>query len=251
MTEAGPTAEPEIIAHRGYSSAAPENTLAALRAAIEAGAPAVEFDLRTAADGTPVLFHDARLGRTTTGAGPVWRRTVEELRSLDAGSWFSAEFVGERIPTLAEALELLDRRVDRIYPEVKGYGELAEVERMLEIVRSAGLLDRTVFISMDWGALDRIAGADPTVGIGYIVDDEERFQEALERASGDGRAILDLKAKIALDDPTRVAAARDRGVEVAVWTVDAPADAERLVGAGVTRITTNRVERLLAWRSGI
>jgi glycerophosphoryl diester phosphodiesterase len=79
----------EIIAHRGYSGRAPENTLAALEAAVAAGADAVEFDLHTAACGTPVLFHDGMLSRTTNGVGPVRRRTLEQLKTLDAGKWFA------------------------------------------------------------------------------------------------------------------------------------------------------------------
>ena len=74
----------EVIAHRGYSSRAPENTLAAIDLAIEAGADAIEFDVHTAGDGNPVLFHDPMLGRTTNGVGPVRRRTIEQLKNLDA-----------------------------------------------------------------------------------------------------------------------------------------------------------------------
>lgn len=242
---------PEIIAHRGYSAAAPENTLAALRAALEAGADAVEFDVRTAGDGTPVLFHDATLGRTSTGEGPVASRTLEELRALDAGAWFSESFAGEPIPTLAEALALVSGEVEHVYPEVKGYRELADVDRILEIARAASAPERTVFISMDWGALERIARRDPAVGIGYIVEEAERFDGALERAAGDARAIVDLKAGLALEDPELVSRARERAVEVAVWTVDDPIFAERLVASGVSRITTNQVQRLQEWRRGL
>lgn len=241
---------PEIIAHRGYSAAAPENTLAALREALDAGADAVEFDVRCAGDGTPVLFHDRDLERTSDGRGPVEEHGLEELRALDAGSWFSDAFTGEPIPTLAEALELAGGRAGRVYPEVKGYRGLEDVDRMLEIVRAAYPVAPVVFISMDWTALERIAEGDPAVGIGYIVEEAARFAGALERAADDPRAIVDLKAGLALEDPELVARARERGVEVAVWTVDDPMFADRLVKSGVSRITTNQVQRLLEWRRG-
>ena len=82
------TLSEEIIAHRGYSAVAPENTLAAVERALEAGADAVEWDVHVAACGTPVLIHDASLGRTTNGFGPVRRRSLSQLQALDAGSWF-------------------------------------------------------------------------------------------------------------------------------------------------------------------
>ena len=95
----------EIIGHRGYAARAPENTLMSLEAALTAGARAVEFDVHVASCGTPVIIHDDVLDRTTDGSGPVSGQTVEQLRTLDAGSWFDPEFAGERIPTLADALD--------------------------------------------------------------------------------------------------------------------------------------------------
>jgi glycerophosphoryl diester phosphodiesterase len=239
----------EIIAHRGYSARAPENTLAAIEAALRAGADAVEWDVHVAACGTPVLIHDATLGRTTNGVGPVRRRTLAQLQALDAGSWFGPDFAGERVPSLAQALDRVKGRVGRIYTEVKGYRELEDLDRMVRVTRDADLLYDTVFISIDWGIVERIAGQDDTVGIGYIVDKRERFDEALERASASARAVLDLDHRLVLDEPALVEGARARGVEVAVWTVDDPAEADRLVRAGVTRLTTNEVERMLRWRA--
>ncbi|MEK9502076.1 glycerophosphodiester phosphodiesterase [Gaopeijia maritima] len=242
------TLSEEIIAHRGYSAVAPENTLAAVEKALEAGADAVEWDVHVASCGTPVLVHDAALGRTTNGFGPVRRRSLAQLQSLDAGSWFDAAFAGERIPSLREALEHVKGRVGRVYCEVKGYRELEDLDRMARIVREADLAYDTVFISMDWGILERIAGQDDTVGIGYIVDKRERWEEALERATPQERAIVDVDHRILLAEPHLVAQATERGIAVAVWTVDSAAEAEQLRQAGVTRFTTNQVERLLSWR---
>ncbi len=241
----------EIIAHRGYSAVAPENTLAAIEKALEAGADAVEWDVHVASCGTPVLIHDASLGRTTNGFGPVRRRSFGQLRALDAGSWFAPEFAGERIPSLQEAFEHVKGRVGRVYCEVKGYRELEDLDRMAAIARDADIAYDTVFISMDWGILDRIAGQDDTVAIGYIVDERARWDDALRRATPLDRAILDVDYRILLAEPGLVAQATERGVEVAVWTVDSTAEAERLRQAGVTRFTTNQVERLLVWREAV
>lgn len=241
---------PEIIAHRGYSAIAPENTLPALDAALEAGATAIEVDLRTAIDGTPVLFHDVHLGRTTSGVGPVRRRTLGQLKSLDAGSWFSKEFEEERIPTLAEALERLDGRLQRFYPEIKGYREMEDLDRMVEIVTSAGMLERTTFLAADTVVLDRIRDTEPSVALGIVVEGEEGVDDALERAVRDRRTFVDLDVDLALESPAVVRTALERDVEVGVWTVDDPENAERLWDLGVTRFTTDRVAELLAWADG-
>ena len=249
--DAGPGDEPapqlEIIGHRGYAAVAPENTLASLEAALAAGVRAVEFDLHVASCGTPVLFHDVNLGRTTNGVGPVRRRTLGQLQGLDAGKWFSAEFTGEKVPSLAEALDRLKGRVDRIYPEVKGFRELEDLDRMVRLAREADLVNRTTFISMDWNIVDRIRGQDAGLGIGFIVDTADRFDEALERAKRDANAVLDLSHTLALEDPSIVEQARGAGVDVVVWTVNDPDEATRLKEAGVTRFTTDQVERLLDW----
>jgi len=238
----------EIIAHRGYSARAPENTLAAMEAAIRAGVDAVEWDVHVASCGTPVLFHDPQLGRTTNGVGPLRRRTFGQLKALDAGSWFSGTFAGERIPSLADALEAVKGRVARVYCEIKGYRELEDLDRMLTVTRSLDMLDSTVFISLDWRTVDRVAGQHPTVKVGYIVDRHELFDEALGKAHGRPGAILDLDHRLVLEDPFLAARSRARGVEAAVWTVNDARTATALAQAGVTRFTTDEVETLLAWR---
>src|SRR5262245_59418730 len=96
----------EVIAHRGSSAVAPENTLAAVDLAIRAKAHRVEFDVQLTKDGVPVVLHDETLERTTNGKGRVRDRTYKEISKLDAGSWFHADFRGERLPTLDMVLEL-------------------------------------------------------------------------------------------------------------------------------------------------
>jgi len=241
----------EIIAHRGYSSRAPENTLVAIEAAIAAGADAVEFDLHVTADGVPVLFHDEDLPRTSTGTGPLRASTLAQLAGLDAGSWFGPTFAGERIPEFSDALSRARGRIGRIYPEVKHYGADRDLIRMVEAVTGAALADVTVFISMDWGALDRMRSTHPALNVGYIVEHPSRSRDAIERASGDARALVDFDHRILLEEPSLTELARARDVELAVWTVDDPSVASKLLGLGVRRITTNRVGDLLAWKAGL
>lgn len=238
----------EIIAHRGYSARAPENTLAAMERAIAAGADAIEWDVHLTADGTPVVIHDDTLERTSTGTGGVRQHTLQELRALDFGRWFGPAFAGERIPTLAEALERTEGRVRRVYTEIKAGAAAAEVDRIHALVRDAGRIDDNVFISFDWDVLARIASGDADARIGYILDARAGYDEALDRAAARARALLDLDRRLVLDEPALARRAVERGVPVAVWTVDRPAEADRLRAAGVSRFTTNEVEALLSWR---
>lgn len=101
-----------IIAHRGDSSSAPENTLEAFDVALSHGCFHIETDCQLSADGVPVVLHDEMLGRVNTGSGPVAAATLQELQQLDAGSWFSPQFTNARIPTLEF---MLQRYRDRIH----------------------------------------------------------------------------------------------------------------------------------------
>ena len=237
----------EIIGHRGYAARTPENTLISIEAALTAGARAVEFDIHVASCGTAVVIHDETLDRTSDGNGPVSRQTVEQLQTLDAGTWFDAEFAGEKIPTLADALDCVSGRVDQIYPEVKGIRTSSDVDGMIRLVRDRGLSECTTFISLDWNILERVRAQDVGIRIGFIVETSDLFDEALSLAVADPAAILDLNQVIALDDPSVVRRAKDQGVEVVTWTVNEPAEATRLRQAGVTGFTTDEVDRLLAW----
>jgi glycerophosphoryl diester phosphodiesterase len=241
----------EIIAHRGYSARAPENTAAAVEAAVAAGADAMEFDLHVTRDGIPVLFHDETLDRTTDGHGPLRACTFAEISGLDAGSWFDAAFANERVPTLDDALARVCGRIGRIYPEVKGYLDDGNLDRMVDLVLTRGMEDRTVFISMDWDALARMRARSGTLRVGYIVEKAARASEGIERAADDPLALLDFKASLLLDDPTVARRAREAGVDLAVWTVDDPDQATDLLALGVRRITTNRVAELLEWKAGL
>lgn len=237
----------EIIGHRGYAARAPENTLVSIEMALDAGVHAVEFDVRVAACGTPVVIHDEALDRTTDGDGVVSQRTVGQLRTLDAGAWFDPEFAGERIPTLNETLDHVGGRARHIYPEVKGIREPSDVDGMVRSVRNRALSDRTTFISIDWSILERIRAQDTSIRVGFIVVSADLFDEALSRAVADPAAILDLNHEIVLDDPSVVGRATEEGVDVVTWTVNEPEEATRLRIAGVTGFTTDHVDRLLTW----
>ena len=104
-------ARTRVIAHRGFSGAAPENTIASVRAAINVGADMAEIDVTLTSDGYIVVIHDETLDRTTDGSGEVFQFTLAELQELDAGSWFDRSFAGEPIPTLDQVLDEVEGRI--------------------------------------------------------------------------------------------------------------------------------------------
>ena len=112
------TADVMVIAHRGASSYAPENTLAAFDLALHMGCRHLELDVDFTRDGHIVVIHDETVDRTTNGTGPVGSHTLAELRALDAGSWFGPQFAGERIPMFAEVLERYHGRA-HLHTEIK------------------------------------------------------------------------------------------------------------------------------------
>lgn len=238
---------PEIIAHRGFSAQAPENTMAAMEKAVEAGAQGLEWDVRVAACGTPVVIHDVRLDRTTYGKGEVGRTSWDVLRDLDAGSWFSPAYTGEPIPTLAQLLHRMRRWTGRGYPEIKAWNDPADLHHMVSMVRELGLENRISFISMDLDALEEIRAVTPQIEVAPVVDSRRRFPRALEAALELAPAFLDVDYRILTAHPALATHALDAGVELGVWTVNQPEEAEALWGFGVTRFTTNEVDLLVGW----
>jgi glycerophosphoryl diester phosphodiesterase len=246
-----PRPSPEIIAHRGFSARAPENTLASLEAALLTGVESVEFDVHTAACGTPVLFHDSMLGRTTNGVGPLRRRPFAHLKALDAGSWFDPAFSGERIPTLDEALANLMGRVYRVYQDIKGYREVEDLDRMVTITREREMAEVTVFTSSDWAIMNRLRRVAPEVQRAYLVEGPEKLQEALDLAIQDEGSVLSVGIDVALSGSPLIEEAVRWGVEVMAWTVNDEVEAKAAVEVGVSRLITDEVTGLLAWRVGL
>lgn len=242
----------EIIGHRGYPARFPENTIPSLLGALDAGADALEWDVHVAACGTPVVFHDATLDRTTNGSGPLARHDAAALARLDAGGWFGAEFAGTPVPTLREALlAIRDARsggpLPRLYPEIKAVRGDDDLGRILSEIEGAGARDATVLISMDFGILEGLRARGDAIRIGYVPDSEETLTRALDAVRRDGRAILDPDWRLLTADPARTAQWLAEGISLATWTVDRVDTASDLLALGVRRITTNRVTDLVAW----
>lgn len=159
----------KILAHRGASGIAPENTLPAFTAAIEAGADGIEFDVQMTKDGVPVVIHDESVDRTTDGEGLIKDHTLEEIKRLNAGGSFSAKYTDVEIPTLEEVLDLA-KGMNIINLELKNgivrYEGLEE--KVINLIKIKGLLNKTIFSSFNHYSLKKISEIEPEAQTGIL-----------------------------------------------------------------------------------
>jgi len=160
---------PVIIAHRGASAHAPENTIAAFRLAVEQGADAIELDAKLASDGHVVVIHDQTVDRTTTASGRVSQMTTYDLTKLDAGSHFDCTFKGEPIPTLEQVFDLFGKQI-YINVELTNYESITDdlPEKVAQLVRQYHLQNRILFSSFNPISLFKIRKLSPEVPIGLL-----------------------------------------------------------------------------------
>jgi len=230
-----------VVAHRGASGHAPENTLAAFRRAAELGAGFIETDLQLSRDAHFVAIHDTTLERTTSGTGAVHEKTLGELRQLDAGAWFGSEFAGEKIPTLEEIL-VLARKLDVVfYLELKPCAAWGAEHALVGALRDAGELARAVVLSFDCGTLRALRKIEPTVMTGLLVEKLEG--NAIQLAANSGARQLGVPADLVT--PALLREARRADMPVLVWTVNHPAQMRALAQAGVDGIVTDYPDRLI------
>lgn len=223
-----PLARPRVVAHRGASGAAPENTLSAFRGAWALGCEAIELDVHLSADGHAVVIHDQDLARTAGDPRRVRECTLAELRALEVGSWKHADFTGERIATLAEVIEEAPAGTT-IFIEVKAppssTGEMADLLRGLHAGAAAPRAVTLALQSFDVGMMTSFAAALPglaaywTVGAPKLGDAVTPYPEVIiERARALGLAGVALDARGVHE--ALLAAAGAAGVLVDVWTVN-------------------------------
>lgn len=230
-----------VIAHRGYSAKAPENTMAAFELALAAGTDGIELDVHLTGDGEIVVIHDDTVNRTTDGKGPVGAFTLAELQALDAGSWFAPEFAGEKIPTLKKVLELLKDKDVLLTIEVKtGLGFEQLNEQLVQLLDRYDFWERTIISSFNHYALAHLVGLKPQARTAIL------YTAALVNpwvyAKSIGATVLHPYHHAVI--PEIVTAAQQNGMMVNVWTVDEEADVERMKLCRIDGIITNQVERV-------
>ncbi|MDQ7063379.1 MAG: glycerophosphodiester phosphodiesterase family protein [candidate division KSB1 bacterium] len=226
-----------VCAHRGASAYAPENTLAAMRKAMELGADMAELDVQQTADAHLVVMHDDRLNRTTSGRGLLWQKSLAELRRLDAGGWFDPHFAGEPIPTLEEVMDLVRDRM-KLNIEVKMHGhERGIVRLVIDTIRRKDFVEHCIVTSFDHAFIDSLKAQAPEMRVGYIFV-PELFHDSLFV-----KPVEVLSAHYKMVDAAFIERAHANGKEVHVWTVNDRDAMRRLIEIGVDGIITNYPDR--------
>ncbi len=227
-------AETVIIAHRGASGLAPENTLAAFAEAIEIGAEFFELDVRVSSDDSLMLMHDETINRTTSGSGVISGLTYAQLRTVDAGAWFNPAFTGEKIPTLAEALDLALAAPYRIgvVIEIKAITPTI-VQKVITAVQQRNMQDRVIISSFNLSQITTSKQLDPSIPVQLFGTITQANIDQVASIGGEwvgtGGAVTQ-----ALLDSTHA-----RGMFLNKWTVNNSAEMAALILLGVDAITTN------------
>jgi glycerophosphoryl diester phosphodiesterase len=219
---------PKVIAHRGASADAPENTLAAFQLALEYGADGIELDVMLSLDGQLVVIHDDTVNRTTDGSGRVRDMTLEELQAFNAGN-------GQKIPSLSEVFDLFGGKF-LINIELKNYSSLFDSlpVQVAELVKEYELEETVIISSFNPFNLPRFRRRLPEVKLGLLTqpDQAQRWLWRLIRYDALHPYFNDV-------DKVLVSALHARNRQVNVWTVDEPDEIRRLAALGVDSIITN------------
>lgn len=214
-----------VIAHRGASAAAPENTLAAFRLAADLGADGVELDVRRTVDGQLVVIHDASVDRTTDGTGRVAALTLDQLRRFDAGRKFGPPFRGERIPLLSKVFEVLGGRL-LVDVEVKAAGVEAA---LLDLIRKTQMVDLVLISSFDAQVVAHVRDLAPEMPAGLLQSAADPYAAVSVRATAYLPEVTALTADV-------VASCRSHGLRVITWTVRTEEEARQALRVGVDGI---------------
>jgi len=253
---------PLIIAHRGASAYAPENTFAAFSEAISCGADGVEFDVRLARDGVPVVFHDEDLRRIAGRTEKIDELTSAELAAVDAGTWFNRSFpkrahpafADERIRTLADTLELISGIRGRIYVELKcSAADAAELARSVcSLIKDSPLLPQMIVKSFTLDAVSHIRRLSPSLRTAALFEPKaatllNKQKNVIDPALRCGADELSLHYSLATRGLMKKA--ERLGMPVTVWTVDDPRWLAKAEALGIMSVITNDPKSLLAFRS--
>jgi glycerophosphoryl diester phosphodiesterase len=235
------TADFMVIAHRGASSYAPENTLAAFDLALHLGCRHIELDVDFTSDGHIVVMHDDTVDRTTNGTGPVGSHTLAELRALDAGAWFGPLFIGERIPTFAEVLERYHGRV-HMHTELKGRTECL-AQRTVDLIRQYDMVDHVTVTSFQYLRLAETRTYAPELPAGWLVSEVSDATIVQARKLG----LTQICPRADSLTPALVRRLHAEGFVVRAWGVADEALMRQVVEAGADGMTVNFPDTLMAY----
>jgi len=230
-----------IVAHRGASAHAPENTIPSFELAVRQGADAIELDVHLSADGQVAVIHDETLERTTTGSGSVASLTMDQIRSLDAGARFGdGSFAGQalRVPTLPEVLDWLPQGVGLVI-EIKARTAVPSTVAAIAASRLAGSGDCSL-VSFDEASIDAARELDPALTTGLLLVPSDRLERGMTYAVEHNHAlVLPFDGDLGLDPSMPLQMAAALGRRICPYGVEDPQRMQQLAALGTWGIVTN------------
>lgn len=237
-----------IIGHRGNAAHAPENTLVSFQQAVKAGADLVELDYFVTSDGEQVCFHDKDLDRTTDAPRVLKKQgltiadvTLAELRKLDAGAWNNPKYRGAKVPTLAEAIDLINQGSVTLIEHKAGSAELC-----VKLLREKKVAESVVVQSFDWDYIAEMHRLAPEIAV-VALGGRDFTRGKLEQIEKTGAMGIGWDQRFI--EKEHIAAAHERGYKMWVYTVNPPARAKQLIEAGIDGLITDDPATLLELRN--
>ncbi len=232
-----------VVAHRGASGIAPENTLSSFAEAIRTGAHFIEMDIQVTADGIPIVFHDKGLSRTTNGSGFASKLTYEELLKFDSGNWFSKKFTGEKIPTLEDVLDSVKNKI-LVNIELKNLGTnpFPHIEKIIQIIENFNYSDKVVISSFYYEQLKIVKKIKSTIPTAIIrLPKDKRLPSVISKEfpfEGLVCSIEEINNEIVED-------AKQNGLFLGIYTVNTASELEYVLKFDVKAIVTNFPEQII------
>ena len=224
---------PTVMAHRGLSADAPENTLYAFSDAISVGADFIELDVQQTRDGVLVVMHDSNLKRTTGVNKDIWDVDYADIQNLDAGSWFDPAYANARIPTLEETLQFVDKRA-KLNIEIKPtkHGSDTLEQDVAELITQYQYTDACYVTSFSYGSLKKVKEANPEIRTGYLMSVAYGQFYSLKYADAFSLNKVFVTSQV-------VNAAHQQGKQIFAWTVNSMSEVRSLCNLHVDSIITD------------
>lgn len=242
-----------VIAHRGASGAAPENTMASFREAIKLKVDMIELDVHQTVDGVVVVIHDKTVERTTNGKGKVKEMTFEEIQQLDAGSWFDSQFKNEKVPSLEKIIQEMNGEVKLLIEVKKGNSYYPDIEKnIMTLIYKYNAKNWCIIQSFETEVINNFKQIDPEVelhklvtgnipGLPLYVDNSLKVGSIFKFDE-----VASINPNFRLINKKRVEKIHKNGQKVIAWTVNDVEDMKKCIDMGVDGIITNYPDRLIS-----
>lgn len=243
---------PIVVAHRGASGYAPENTMAAIKKAITMGVDMIEIDVQLSKDNEVVLMHDLTVDRTTNGKGKVRDLYLEEIKKLDAGKWFSSEFSGEKVPTLEEVIQAINGQCKLLIEVKRVKSKKLEIEnKIVQLINKYNAYNWCIVQSFETQVIKNIQALDKSIECHKLVTmNISVLPLHIDSRIKTGtiykyKTVQSINPYFKMLNKRKVNKIHSRGQKIITWTVNEPEDMKRMIEMGVDGIITNYPDRLI------